>query len=63
MAEQALRMPKVKQKISGGFRSIAGLESFCTLRSYLATLHKEGTNLYSALTQAFEGNVPQPRFA
>jgi transposase len=63
IAEQAVRMPKVKQKISGGFRTIAGLESFCTIRSYLATMHKQGANLFLTLTQAFQGAVPQPRFA
>lgn len=62
-AEQAVRMPKVKQKISGGFRTMAGLESFCTIRSYLATMHKQGANLFLALTQTFQGAVPQPRFA
>jgi len=62
-AEQAIRMPKVKQKISGGFRTQAGLETFCTLRSYLATLHKQGANPFLALTLAFQGHTPQPRFA
>ena len=62
-AEQAVRMPKVKQKISGGFRTQAGLETFCTLRSYLATLHKQGANLFHALTLTFQGAPPQPRFA
>ncbi|MDP2788342.1 MAG: transposase [Pseudomonadota bacterium] len=63
LAEQAVRMPKVKQKISGGFRTQAGLETFCTLRSYLATLHKQGANPFLALTLAFQGHTPQPRFA
>lgn len=63
VAEQAVRMPKVKQKISGGFRTLAGLETFCVIRSYLATLHKQGYNLFQALTKTFQGNVPQPRFA
>jgi transposase len=63
VAEQAVRMPKVKQKISGGFRTQAGLDTFCTIRSYLATLHKQGANLFHSLTQAFQGSVPQPRFA
>jgi len=63
VAEQAVRMPKVKQKISGGFRTQAGLETFCTIRSYLATLHKQGANLFQALTLTFQGSVPQPRFA
>ncbi len=62
LSEQAVRMNKVKQKISGGFRTDPGLETFCTIRSYFATLHKQGTNLFQALTQAFQGNVPQPRF-
>ena len=63
VAEQAVRMPKVKQKVSGGFRTQAGLDTFCTIRSYLATLNKQGANLFQALTQAFQGAVPQPRFA
>jgi transposase len=63
IAEQAVRMPKVKQKISGGFRTSAGLDTFCTLRSYLATLHKQGVNLFHALTLTFQGRPPQPRFA
>jgi transposase len=63
VAEQAVRMPKVKQKISGGFRTLAGLESFCTIRSYLATLQKQGTNTFDALTLAFKGTPPLPRFA
>jgi transposase len=63
LAEQAVRMPKVKQKVSGCFRTLTGAQSFCTLRSYLDTLRKQGANLFHALTQTFQGNVPQPRFA
>lgn len=63
IAEQAVRMPKVKQKVSGGFRTQAGLDTFCTIRSYLATLHKQGANLFLALTLTFQGSPPQPRFA
>lgn len=63
VAEQAVRMPKVKQKVSGGFRTKTGLDTFCTIRSYLATMHKQGANLFHSLTQTFQGPVPQPRFA
>jgi transposase len=63
LAEQAVRMPKVKQKVSGGFRTLTGAQSFCIIRSYLDTLRKQGANLFHALTQTFQGNVPQPRFA
>ena len=62
LGEQAIRMPKVKQKVSGGFRTPGGLDTFCTIRSYLATLHKQGTNLFLALTLTFQGSPPQPRF-
>jgi len=63
LAEQAVRMPKVKQKISGGFRTRNGADTFCTIRSYLATLHKQGSNLFHALTLTFQGQPPQPRLA
>lgn len=62
LAEQAVRMPKVKQKVSGGFRTKNGADTFCTIRSYLATLHKQNTNLFQALTLTFQGHPPQPRF-
>lgn len=61
LAEQAVRMPKVKQKISGGFRTKKGADTFCTLRSYLATMHKQGANPFHALTLTFQGQIPQPR--
>ncbi|OGT20176.1 MAG: hypothetical protein A2342_09830 [Gallionellales bacterium RIFOXYB12_FULL_54_9] len=63
IAEQAVRMPKVKQKISGGFRTQNGAEAFCVIRSYLASLHKQGESLFHALTKTFQGNPPQPRFS
>lgn len=63
VAEQTVRMPKVKQKISGCFRTKAGADTFCTIRSYLATMHKQRENPFHALTLTFQGNTPQPRFA
>lgn len=59
-AERDIRMPKLKQKISGCFRTTHGFESFCTIRSYLATLRKQEHPLFQALVLTFSGNVPQP---
>ena len=63
IAEQAVRMNKVKQKISGCFRTMDGLQNFCIIRSYLATLHKQGKNIFEALIQAFDGAAPMPQLA
>ena len=44
-------MMKVKQKISGGFRSAAGAEDFAIIRSVLSTARKQGWNILKALMQ------------
>ncbi|MEY2336529.1 IS66 family transposase [Acidithiobacillus ferrianus] len=60
LTEQAVRMPKVKQKISGRFRTFDGAAAFCTIRSYLETLRKQGVDLMHALVQSFQGKTLQP---
>ncbi len=49
-AEQDIRMMKVKMKISGGFRTWTGAETFATLRSVLSTARKQGLGMLQALT-------------
>jgi len=48
-SERDLRMMKLKQKISGAFRSEDGARHFCRIRGYLATLHKQQRNPLEAL--------------
>ena len=50
LAEQALRMMKVKMKISGAFRTFKGATDFAALRSVVATARKHGLNILQALT-------------
>lgn len=61
LAEQALRMAKVKQKISGGFRTSEGADTFFTLRTYLATMNKQKQSLFECLLSAFSGVPIQPQ--
>lgn len=58
-AERDIRMMKLKQKISGSFRSMEGSRIFCRIRGYISTLKKQGHHLLDALKQVFLG---QPIF-
>lgn len=59
-AERDLRMMKLRQKISGGFRSMEGAQRFCRIRGYISTLRKQGTDVLNALKQVFIGNLIFP---
>jgi transposase len=60
-AERDIRMPKCKQKISGGFRTREGAETFAIIRSYISTLRKQSINLYQSLVLTFQGQPPVPQ--
>ena len=50
LAEQDLRMMKVKMKISGSFRTLDGAQIFARLRSVVSTARKQGCNILQTLT-------------
>jgi transposase len=54
-SERALRMAKLKQKISGTFRKLDNLLVFARIRGYIATARKNGINAIDALHRVFEG--------
>ncbi len=55
LAERDLRMVKLKQKISGSFRTDKGPEIFCRVRSYISTARKQQEHIMRALKTAIEG--------
>jgi len=60
LAERDVRMVKVKQKISGCFRSEQGARVFSRIRGYISSVRKQGHNAFSALNDAFEGDALTP---
>lgn len=62
-AEREIRMIKVRQKVSGCLRTLSGAETFCSIRSYLATARKQGIDFFEALTKLAEGNPWLPAAA
>lgn len=57
LAERAIRMPKVKQRISGCFRTLVGAQNFCVIRSYLDTARKQGFGMLHAMQAVFSGQA------
>jgi transposase len=60
LAERDVRMVKVKQKVSGAFRTQAGADAFCNIRSYISTVRKHKHNVIEAMYNAFLGRPFMP---
>ena len=60
LAERALRMLKVRQHISGAFRSSQGAERFATIRGYLQTAWQQGQSLWEVLRSVVQGQPWEP---
>jgi hypothetical protein len=56
-AERDLRMSKVKQKVSGCFRTCQYAEAYCRISSYLQTMANQGYNPLVAIQIALSGQI------
>jgi transposase len=59
-AERDRQTLKMQQNVSGCFRSDPGADAFARLRTYLATLRKQGQPLLAALQTVFAGQPLYP---
>jgi len=60
-AERDLRTSKLKQKVSGCFRSDTGGDAFAILRSCLSTRRKQSDDIFNSLVLTFQGQPPMPQ--
>lgn len=58
-AERDLRMAKVKQKVSGCFRTELYAKAYCRISSYLQTMANQGHNPLTAIHMALAGDLVQ----
>ena len=56
-AERAIRFARVKEKVSGCFRSMTGAEQFASVLSYISTAALHGVSSFDALVAAARGDA------
>jgi hypothetical protein len=60
LPDQAVRMVKSKTRVSGGFRTLTGAQTFLAIRGYISTIRKNGLRAATELRHALLGNPWMP---
>ena len=55
LSERDLRHVKNKQKISGFWTSMEGLQNYLDIKSVIGTCKKQGVNFYKTISDIYEG--------
>jgi transposase len=59
-SQRDIRMIKLRQKVSGCLRTLAGARQFCAIRSHLSTAAKHGQNFFDTLVMLAQGRPWMP---
>jgi hypothetical protein len=62
-AEQTIRMPKLRIKVSGSMRTLTGAQEFAAIRTYTATARRHGHTAVDVIVAAMRGEPWMPAFA
>ncbi len=57
--QRFLRFSKVKEKVSGCFRTKQGADNFMSIMSYIGSAKKHGMSAYAAILEAVNGRSLQ----
>jgi len=55
-AEQTIRMPKLRIKVSGCMRTLTGAQEFAAIRTYTAAAMRQGQSMLGVLIAAADGH-------
>jgi transposase len=58
LAEQSIRNIKIKQKVSMSFRTFRGAQVYARIQSFIATMRKNGQDVFKSVIQARQGKNP-----
>jgi transposase len=53
--ERELRKSKIKHKITGGFRTLKGFETYAKILSFIQTCRKQGQNVWQEILALYQG--------